>query len=124
MTDASTRRLTRARDELTVVATLLRAGHGIQAVSRAYYAVFYAADAALVSIGQPRSRHGAVVAAFSQFVVRSGGFDPSIGRSLRELLEMRNAADYDFDQPPGPDLGDILTQATAFVDAVTEWLER
>lgn len=115
--------MARARDELVVVDVLMRGNHGVQAASRAYYAVFDAADAALVSIGQARSKHGAVIAAFGQFVVKQGGFDPAIARTLRQLFELRNAADYDVDQPLS-EIGDVLAPAAAFVAAVAAWLER
>jgi uncharacterized protein (UPF0332 family) len=42
------------------------------AVSRAYYAMFYAAEALLFSRGLTFARHTGVIAAFNQHFVRSG----------------------------------------------------
>lgn len=124
MTDASTTRLTRARRELAVVRALNDLGYTEQSVSRAYYAVFYAADAALLSLGQRRSKHGAVVAAFNQFVIKRGGFDAGVGRTLRTLFELRSEADYDIDEPLTADVTEVLDRAVRFVAAVAAWLER
>jgi uncharacterized protein (UPF0332 family) len=53
-----------------------------------------AAEAALLTLGETRSKHSGVVAAFGRVVVKEGGFDPALGAELRRLLELRNAADY------------------------------
>jgi len=124
MTDPSVARLNRAHQELAVVQALNDLGFTDQAVSRAYYAVFYAADAALVSLGESRSKHSALVSAFNQLVIKRGGFDVDVGRTLRTLFDLRASADYDLDEPLSADVADVLDRASRFVDAVTEWLGR
>lgn len=124
MTDPSATRLNRAHQELAVVRVLNDLGFTDQAVSRACYAGFYAADAALVSLGESRSKHSAVVSAFNQLVVKRRGFDVDVGRTLRTLFDLRGRADYDLDEPLTADVEDVLDRASRFVDAVAEWLER
>lgn len=43
--------------ELLAAHTLKEASFSAQATSRAYYAAFYAAEAALLSLGETRSKH-------------------------------------------------------------------
>jgi uncharacterized protein (UPF0332 family) len=116
-------RLARARSDLDASRLLLNSGFMDQAASRAYYAAFYAAEAALLRLGETRSSHSALIATFGSLVVKQGGFEPSLAALLRELFDLRNDADYEL-------LGSI-TQDTAlyavdsaerFVDAVEGWL--
>lgn len=60
----------------------------------AHYAAFYAAEAALLALGETRSKHSGVVAAVAQVAVRRYGLDPQAGRLLRSLFDRRSQADY------------------------------
>ena len=64
MSDRVAALLHRSRTELDAARVLLSAGFGDQAISRAYYGAFYAAEAALLSLGETRSKHSGVLAAF------------------------------------------------------------
>jgi uncharacterized protein (UPF0332 family) len=83
----------RAVDALHVARELNSAGHYGDAASRAYYAVFYAATAALRRQGLTASRHGAVIALVNQHLVKPGTIDKESGRLLNWLFELRTAAD-------------------------------
>jgi uncharacterized protein (UPF0332 family) len=123
VTPAIEARLERGRRELAAIRVLADAGFATQAVSRAYYAAFYAAEAAL-PLGQSRSKHAGVIAAFVEYVVKGGGLDRGCGRILNTLFERRNAADYDEKGAANPDDADAaIEQAEMFVDAVAKWLE-
>jgi hypothetical protein len=101
---------------------LLAGGFPAQAVSRGYYAVFHAAESALLALEETRSKHSGVVAAFGQLVVRGGGFDEETAKTLRSLFERRNAADY-LDVPLAPeDAANALNEAGRFIDAVDTWV--
>jgi len=117
-------RMARARQELAVVHVLGEAGFGEAAVSRSYYAAFYAAEAALKKLGQDRSTHGGVVAAFGQFVVLPGGMDREAGRALRTLFDLRNLAENDLAESSPDDVEATAEQARLVVAAVADWLER
>jgi uncharacterized protein (UPF0332 family) len=68
-----------------LAAARLLAGKGFeaQAVSRAYFAAFFAAEAALLALGETRSKHSGVVSAFVHLLVRGGQLEEEIGRLLR-----------------------------------------
>jgi uncharacterized protein (UPF0332 family) len=101
---------------------LYRGGFGDQANSRAYYAAFDAASAALLTLGETRSKHSGVISAFGRLVIKDGGFDPSAGTALRRLFDRRNLADYDWLEGPDARDDDPTAIAEPFVDAVTAWI--
>ena len=114
--------MTRARQDLAAAQLLVENGFSAQAVSRAYYAAFYAAEAALLTLGVSRSKHSGVVSAFGELVVVKGGVDGEVGRLLRRLFNRRGEADYSFG-PVSEDRGtEALNEATRFVEAVKAWL--
>lgn len=113
----------RAREELEVARSLVASGFNAQAVSRAYYGAFYAAEAALLAQGETRSKHSGVVAGFIQIVVRDGGHDPDAGRLLRSLFDRRNHADYTTEAVSAEEARLALADATRVVDLVTAWLD-
>ena len=122
MSDATDAALRRARQELAAAKLLAGNGFTAQAVSRAYYAAFYAAEAALSSVGETRSKHAGVVAAVGTLLVRQHGLDPDAGRLLRSLFERRSRADYDLDTVPTDEGPRAVTDATIVVDAITAWM--
>jgi uncharacterized protein (UPF0332 family) len=64
------------------------------AVSRAYYAMFYIAEALLLSRGLAYSKHSAVIAAFGREFAKAGVVPPEFHAHLRAASEARNISDY------------------------------
>jgi uncharacterized protein (UPF0332 family) len=64
--------VTRAHQELAAARLPANNGFGAQAVSRSYYAAFYAAESALLQVGETRERHSGVVSAVARLLVREG----------------------------------------------------
>lgn len=114
----------RSRQELGAARLLAEGGFGAQAVSRAYYAAFDAAQAALGTLGETRSKHSGVLSAFGSLVVREGGLGEDKGRILRSLFERRNAADCGDEVPPRAEAETAIADASRFVDAVESWLAK
>lgn len=114
--------LDRSREEIAAARLLAERGFAAQAVSRAYFGAFHAAEAALLSLGEVRSKHAGVVSVFNRRVVRDGGFDESVGRILRSLFDRRNQADYAPIQVPPDEADRSISDAERFVDAVEAWL--
>jgi uncharacterized protein (UPF0332 family) len=65
------------------------------AVTRAYYAMFHGATAALLARGIRRSSHHALLAAFGQNFIKTGELDERLYRNLREAFERRQQTDYE-----------------------------
>ena len=114
--------LSRSRREIEAARLLAEGDFGSQAISRAYYAAFYAAEQALASLGESRSKHSGVIAAFGKFVIRAGGLEQESGRILRSLFEQRNHVDYGEAVASPADAEVAIRDAERFVDAVESWL--
>jgi uncharacterized protein (UPF0332 family) len=115
-------RLARAHEEVAAARVLSEAGFPAQAVSRAYFAAFYAAEGALLHVGETRSKHGGVIAAFVRLVVQQGGCDERAGRLLRSLFERRGQADYSTDPVPPPEAEQAVVDAETVVTLIEDWL--
>ena len=86
--------LKKADRALKVAENLLAAGFEAEAAARAYYAMFYAAQALLKENGIQRVKHSAVQAAFGQYLVKTGKIDVKFHRILIDARETREIADY------------------------------
>ena len=58
------------------------------AASRAYYAMFYTAEALLLEKGLSFSSHSAVIAAFGKEFAKSGALDPKLHRFLLDAQDL------------------------------------
>jgi len=116
--------LERCWEELAAARLLAGKGFEAQAVSRAYFAAFFAAEAALLALGETRSKHSGVVSAFVHLLVRGGQLDEEIGRLLRSLFERRNEADYSPVDVPAEEADAAIRDAERVVDAVETWLTQ
>ena len=114
--------LIRAPEELAAAQLLAENAFAAQAVSRSYFAAFYAAEAALLSVGEVRSKHAGVVAAVARALVRDRGLNPETGRLLRSLFERRSRADDDIGDTPAVEAGRAVADATTVVDLIQKWM--
>lgn len=108
--------LDKAQRSLLAAQTLLEQGFFDFAVSRAYYAMFYAAEALLDGEGFSFSSHAAVIGAFGRELARTGKVPLEFHRQLIDAQAQRTRADYD----PLPGLSDqdaqtLLGQAQSFL---------
>lgn len=89
------------------------------AVGRAYYAMFYSAEALLLSRDLSFSKHSAVIAAFGQHFVKTGILDASLHRHFLEAFDLRNLADYGAVRTiEDADVHSVLENAKAFCIAI------
>jgi uncharacterized protein (UPF0332 family) len=116
--------LERSWEELAAARLLADKGFAAQAVSRAYFAAFFAAEAALLVLGETRSKHSGVVSTFVHLLVRSGQLEEDIGRLLRSLFERRNEADYSPVDVPAEEAEAAIQDAERVVGAVETWLAQ
>jgi uncharacterized protein (UPF0332 family) len=114
----------RALDELAAAQLLADHGFAAQAVSRAYYAAFYAAEEALQKVGVIRSKHAGVVAAVARVLVREQGLEPDVGRLLRSLFERRSRADHTPGGTPVDEATRAITDARFVVAGLDRWMEN
>lgn len=116
--------LDRASEMLAVSKHNLDEGFHTTAVNRAYYAVFYAANALLAFKQISRSKHSAVIAAFRQEFVRTEIFDAEFSRIYGRLMDDRNVADYVIVEEIEKDRATTnFADAVRFVERAKEYLQ-
>ena len=118
-------RLGHAREELETARENIAHGRFRAAVSRAYYAVFYIASAALFSQSVQRAKHSGVESAFSQYLVKPGYIEPEFSRLYQMARRQREEADY----ADEPDIDETmarqtLAEAERFVDRLERFLRE
>jgi len=74
----------KAGENITVAELLLQQRHYDISASRAYYAMFYLAEALLYSKGMAFSSHSAVIAAYGREFAKTNLLLPDHHRSLRD----------------------------------------
>ncbi|OGO29988.1 MAG: hypothetical protein A2Z16_01660 [Chloroflexi bacterium RBG_16_54_18] len=84
------------------------------AASRAYYALFYVAEALLLDRGLTFSSHSAVIAAFGKEFSRTNDLDPKFHRYLIAAQDTRQIGDYGINK-------DVATNAA---EELVEWAEE
>lgn len=108
--------LDKAQRSMNAAKSLLEQGFYDFAVSRAYYAMFYVAEALLDREGLAFSSHAAVISAFGQYLARPGIVPAQYHRQLIDAQAQRTRADYD----PQPNLSEqdaeiLINQAQSFL---------
>lgn len=117
--------LDRARRDLKAAESNLKLGYYYIAVSRSYYAMFYAASALLVSKGVVRSKHSGVISAFGEFFVRTGIIEADYAKAIGNAFDSRLDSDYDVAFTIEKEAAeDILADARQFVSRVERYFEE
>jgi len=115
--------LDRARQDLQAAESNLHQGfHGV-AITRAYYAMFYAASALLASKGISRSKHSGVHLAFGEYFVKAGLIEREYAKMLGHAFDSRLDSDYDVTfTADEASARDVLRDAGRFVDRAERYL--
>jgi uncharacterized protein (UPF0332 family) len=86
------------------------------AVSRAYYAMFYIAEAFLLSEGLSFSKHSGVIGKFGEIFAKTARVPKEYHRYLIQAEEARTKADYDATSVASPEEAHIqIERAQAFL---------
>jgi uncharacterized protein (UPF0332 family) len=94
-------------------------------VSRSYYAMFYCAQAALLTKGMVFSSPRGVIAAFGEQFAKTGVFPRELGRELNRAFEKRQLGDYEaVSVVSNEDALEVLGQATEFCAEIERWLGK
>lgn len=94
MTDDQLELLLKARGSISAARLLLSGEYPGYAASRAYFAMFYIAEAFLEGEGMSFSKHSAVISAFGREFAHSGKVPVEFHRFLMEAQELRYSGDY------------------------------
>jgi uncharacterized protein (UPF0332 family) len=108
--------LDKAQRSLDASQSLLDQGFYDFAISRAYYAMFYVAEALLDQEGLSFSSHAAVISAFGKYLARTGKVPVELHRQLIDAQSQRTNADYDsFLELSQVDAEIVIQQAHEFI---------
>jgi uncharacterized protein (UPF0332 family) len=117
MTENQSGLIRKAGESLQAAKLLAGKQHWGFAASRAYYTMFYVAEALLLGEGVEYSKHSAVIAAFGERFAKTGRVPPEFHRMMIEAQDSRNAGDYDIH----PEV--TLATATAQIANAEKFLE-
>jgi len=108
-----------AHEDLAAARLNLEQGFIRVAISRAYYAAFHAAQAALLTVGEAPRTHAGVRTRFNKHFVTTGRIAVTVSAILAEGETMRNQADYDaFTVFDARAAADLIADVETFVQAV------
>ena len=121
-----TRQLLEKAERAIQAAEALLAAVGAEfAAGRAYYAMFYTAEALLHERSQTFSKHGALHAAYGKEFTKTGLLDPKFHRWLINAFDVRLQEDYDAETlVSGERVEEMLEQARTFLAAAREFLSK
>jgi uncharacterized protein (UPF0332 family) len=115
----------RAHENLMPARIMIREGFANIAASRAYYALFYVAEALLLSRGLAFSSHSAVIAAFGKEFAQSKSLDPKYHRYLIASQNLRQTGDYGVEQNVSlSEASQAVNWADEFLTAAEAWLKQ
>lgn len=115
----------KATDTLEAAEILLANGKAEIAIGRAYYAMFYVAEALLNEKELHFSKHGNVHAAYGEHFAKTKILDPKYHRWLMNSFDARQIGDYAVDTSILPaDTQAVIAQAQEFLAAAKEYLEK
>jgi len=125
MKEASERLLDKAVRAIASAERELASGDAEFAVARAYYAMFYVAEALLNEKGLHFKKHGGVHGAFGEHFAKTGELDSRYHRWLLAAFEKRVTADYGVeDVIESHDAEETITHAREFLETTRRYLER
>ena len=123
MNDSTAKLLDKSARYIAAAEDSLAAGHWEAAASRAYYAMFYVAEALLNERSLRFRKHGGVHGAFGEHFAKPGLLDPKYHRWLLAAFNKRITADYGVDaELSAPEVQEMLTQARDFLEAARLFL--
>lgn len=117
--------LERAKRYIKSAAMLLEDGDYESAVSRAYYAMFFSAQAVLLTKSLSFSSHKGVISAFGEHFVKTDVLPKEMGRELNRAFEKRQIGDYEYTFVISQgEAEEILRNGKEFVEKITEYLKK
>ncbi|MEP6896239.1 MAG: HEPN domain-containing protein [Chloroflexota bacterium] len=95
------------------------------AAGRAYYAMFYIAEALLNERGLKFNKHSAVHAAFGEHFAKTKEMDIKFHRWLLNSFDKRQIGDYGVDTNIEKDVAvNVIHQAREFLEAAQKYLDK
>lgn len=123
MSPRSDELLASASEWLSIAEAALKAGFPAGAAAEAYYAIVYAARAALSEDDRNAKTHHGIWSLFGELYVKTGRFDPSTYQAARSAEERRRDVHYEGMVPSNEEGRRAVEDARKFIDAVSALLD-
>lgn len=115
----------KAEKFLTTAEHALDIGDYDSCVSRSYYAMFFVAEATLLTKGLTASSHKGVISLFGENFVKTGIIERDFGKALTDAHDKRLVGDYGIGFiVTEEEAKDLLETAQNFVQKLKSYLER
>lgn len=115
--------LEKAEEAIVAAQQLLGDGHAEFSAGRAYYAMFYVAEALLNERGLRFRKHGGVHGAFGEHFAKTGVLDPKYHQWFLAAFEERITADYEVGESiETSKVEAMIQQAREFLEAAQNYL--
>jgi uncharacterized protein (UPF0332 family) len=112
-----------ARDRAATAREILASGHLEAAVSAAYYAMLYAARAALSERDEYARTHSGTWHLFHERYVTTGAFDQHLHALAQSAQRTREEGDYEAIRPDRGEAERIVAGAAEYIAAIEHMLE-
>jgi uncharacterized protein (UPF0332 family) len=117
--------LEKAKRSQKAAAKLFKDGDVDFAASRAYYSLFYTAEALLLSRELSFSSHSEVISNFGKEFAKTGVLNPKFHHYMMESQDRRNIGDYSVLAEVTPEqVREMLTWAKEFIKAAENYLKQ
>jgi uncharacterized protein (UPF0332 family) len=117
--------IAQAHEALAAAADNIQLAHYTTAINRAYYAMFYAANALLATKGIQRAKHSSVLATFRQEFVKPSLIEAEYSDNYGDVMDARHEADYTIGvRSTKKPAQDYLEDAQRFVARVEHYLKE
>jgi len=117
--------LERAATKLSAAKILLREGYFDDAVSRAYYSMYFAARAILLTKDIVPKTHRGLISKFGLEFIDDGFIEKTYGKALNVAKEDREEADYSIIcEITEEEAKSVITDADAFLKRINEAIEK
>ena len=125
MKEHSRKLFRKALDAIEVAEGILDMDKPEMAAGRAYYSMFYVAEALLYEKGLEFNTHGQVIAAYGKEFAKTKELDQKFHRWLRAGFDARISGDYDVDTNiTSQFVSDMINQAREFLETAQEYLKK
>ena len=115
--------LDKALECLADATALLEKSRYTASVSRSYYAMFHAAQAALMSEEIDAYTHTGVNVQFQKTFIKTGKFPVIFGKTFSKILDQRLKSDYEIGFKASPDdANHTFEEASGFVTSIRNFL--
>ncbi|MGQ4874813.1 MAG: HEPN domain-containing protein [Promethearchaeia archaeon] len=110
---------------LTTAEHTLNIGDYDSCVSRCYYAMFFMAEAVLLTKNLSGTSHKGVISLFGEHFVKTGIFNKEIGRALNDAYDKRLLGDYGIGfTVTENEAKDLLDIAKNFIQKLKNYLKK